>query len=428
MRLARISAPLAAIVAVLAPAAAHAAGVLPDLEQAVPGNLQAVTDRSGAVPRFHLGFDSAVDNVGAGPLIVEARRSGSGERQMVADQLVRSDDGSVRRVERIGALEYTVSPDHRHWHYLGFDRYELRRASDYLLIAPDQKTGFCLGDRYDTVPGERISGEPQEPFYTGRCGLGQPSLLEMREGISPGYGDDYQANLEGQFVDVTGVDPGRYYLVHRVNADRKLEESDYGDNAASVLVSIEWPDGRSAAPSVKVLRRCPDREACPGAERRRPVLDRLAARRYARGALRRALGFRPRGFAFDCSRKRAGGGRWCHARGTRRGRRYSSRVGLRYERNDNSVLYASYVVDTLWRAVRCGAASACVRRPPRREGRIRIGPVAAPSSAGVPEPGERLVALDDAPLDGVGVGPVVYEVPRLVRDPLGGVGRGIAAK
>lgn len=45
--------------------------------------------------------------------------------------------------------------------------------------------------------------------------------------------------LEGQYVDVTDVPPGRYRLVHRVNADRALRESDYTNNAASVVVVVE---------------------------------------------------------------------------------------------------------------------------------------------------------------------------------------------
>jgi hypothetical protein len=77
----------------------------------------------------------------------------------------------------------------------------------------------------------------------------------VREGISPGFGDDYVPEKEGQSIDVTGLPPGRYVLVHRANPDRELRERSYADNAASVLIELR---GRHA----RVLRRCPDSASC----------------------------------------------------------------------------------------------------------------------------------------------------------------------
>jgi hypothetical protein len=76
----------------------------------------------------------------------------------------------------------------------------------------------------------------------------------VRQGISPGFGDDYVPLKEGQSIDVTGL-RGRFVLVHRVNPDRVLRERSYENNAASVL--LELGDGRAT-----VLRRCPARAAC----------------------------------------------------------------------------------------------------------------------------------------------------------------------
>lgn len=44
-------------------------------------------------------------------------------------------------------------------------------------------------------------------------------------------------------MDVTGVAPGRYRLIHAVNVDRTLRESDYTNNAAAVVVVLERRDG-----------------------------------------------------------------------------------------------------------------------------------------------------------------------------------------
>ena len=43
------------------------------------------------------------------------------------------------------------------------------------------------------------------------------------EGITVGWGDNYPANIEGQYIDITGIAPGRYLLVHRIRAGGLLE-------------------------------------------------------------------------------------------------------------------------------------------------------------------------------------------------------------
>ena len=98
--------------------------------------------------------------------------------------------------------------------------------------------------------------------YSDRCGKGAPRLLRIREGISVGWGDDY-SHLEGQELDITGLPAGRYVIVHRVNANRDLRESDYRDNASSLALDLSWPNGRKAPPRIDVVARCPLAEICP---------------------------------------------------------------------------------------------------------------------------------------------------------------------
>ena len=118
-------------------------------------------------PVYRLGFRSAVSNVGDGPLVINGHRSGLDTETMVADQLVERDGAPQEVVPNVGELRYVVSPDHRHWHLLGFDRYELRRAGHRAAAVRDRKTGFCLGDRYP-VTGRRL------PVDTARARLHKP--------------------------------------------------------------------------------------------------------------------------------------------------------------------------------------------------------------------------------------------------------------
>jgi hypothetical protein len=240
----------AAFVAASADVGATSGARLPDLAQEVPDELAVVK----AGEEYRLGFRSAVRNVGAGPLIIDGHRAAVDHRTMVADQVVVRDHGPRARIGGVGRLRYVVSPDHRHWHLLRFERYELRRPGSTVAVVEDRKTGFCLGDRYDALPDR-----PGRPAFRSHCGLGQTRLLGIREGISVGFGDDYAANLEGQYLSLTGLPDGQYVLVHRVNRDRRIQETDYRNNAASVLIALHW---RLGIPYVRVRERCPGRATC----------------------------------------------------------------------------------------------------------------------------------------------------------------------
>lgn len=233
--------------------------LLPDLDQAAPGELAGETRGTRSEPRFLLGFESAAGNVGDGPLIVVGSRRNRLEPRMKVVQRIEREDGSTRSNPIRASLLYVRSSDHEHWHLLDFMSYELRRANG-ALVAPDRKTGFCLGDRYRVQL--QLGRAKDEPTYTDECGKGRRNLLRLVEGISVGYGDDYAALLEGQHFDVTGLPAGRYLLVHRVNSTRVIRESDYSNNAASMTFELSWPGGPKEPPSVAVLARCPESATC----------------------------------------------------------------------------------------------------------------------------------------------------------------------
>jgi glucose/arabinose dehydrogenase len=238
-----------------APAAA-AAEHLPDLDQEMPTQL--VVTRGDRRPTWRLGFRSAVRNVGNGPLIIDGTRPSAGVATMTADQVVERDGAPSSVLAGVGRLQYVRSPDHQHWHLLGFERYELRRPKAGRTSVEDSKTGFCLGDRY-RVTTRVLPAAPGDPAYASRCGLNHPALFGIREGISVGYGDDYAANLEGQWLSLDGLRAGSYLLVHRVNADRRLRELSYANNAASLLIRLRW---RARVPEITLLASCPTTARC----------------------------------------------------------------------------------------------------------------------------------------------------------------------
>jgi hypothetical protein len=236
--------PLAVIAFLLTAGQALAATqILPDLVEQTPANISA----SGG----QLTFDSEVVNRGNGPLTIHGHRS-SASGNMTADQVINMSDGSTQTVGGIGQLHYETSFGHQHWHFMPFNHYELHKL-DGTLIGTDVKQGFCLGDNESHGGLNRV--------FTDWCRQNHPEAVEVTEGLSPGFGDKYQAGLEKQYIPInpTQVPAGNYTVVHRVNPDHAVHETNYGNNVASVEVQISW-SGSSA--SAKLLKSCPGTAVC----------------------------------------------------------------------------------------------------------------------------------------------------------------------
>jgi lysyl oxidase/WD40 repeat protein len=223
--------------------------VFPNLVQRPPSGLVV----SGSRGHWRLGFTSMVDNRGPGVLWIQGTRA-PGAPRMEVRQLIALRTGGARADPNSGELHYTVAPPHYHWHFLGFDRFELHRVGDLKLLVRDHKSGFCIADHYGTAIG--VPHGP--PRFLGSCAQFDPKARFVEEGASVGYTDRYPAFFHGQGLDITKVPAGRYWLVHRANPDFHLRETRYDDDVASLLVRISWHGG---APTVTTLRTC-NRATC----------------------------------------------------------------------------------------------------------------------------------------------------------------------
>ena len=221
--------------------------LLPDFDQRAPFRLTVVGTK--------LGFASATDNVGNGPVWVRGDRP-TPTGPMTARQLVRLSDGTTRTYDDAGRLRYTFSPTHSHWHLLDFQRYELRTL-DGELIMRDRKSGFCLADHYGLARRRvvRFTGAR----FLGNCAAADPRALAVEQGTSTGFTDLYPPSFHGQDLELRGVPAGTYVLVHRANPTEQLEELGYTNNAASLRIRLAWKTG---IPQVEKLRTCPDSADC----------------------------------------------------------------------------------------------------------------------------------------------------------------------
>jgi hypothetical protein len=137
------------------------AELLPDLRQLPPGAISV----DELEDEHRLVFSSAVDNVGEAALVIEGRRASRTEPTMSVEQVVTRADASTRRYGVDADLAYVVAESHAHWHLLGFERYSLETAEGE-VVARDRKTGFCLGDRFDSDEARAFS--PARPSGLGR--------------------------------------------------------------------------------------------------------------------------------------------------------------------------------------------------------------------------------------------------------------------
>ena len=230
--------------------------LLPDLDQQAPSGLLVMR----AAGKTLLGFTSAVDNLGVGPIHIRGTRLGS-QRTMRADQVVHRRDGAVRIVADVGRLAYEAHPPHHHWHLEPYESYELHHASDEAVLRRDGKSGFCLLDRWGFA-SRRPGIVPGPPKFVGDCGARDRDARRVDEGSSVGYTDRYPGFFHGQDIDITGLSPGLYVLVHRANPERRIRELRYSNNAASLAIRISAPDVLTGVPAVTIVRRCPGSDRC----------------------------------------------------------------------------------------------------------------------------------------------------------------------
>jgi hypothetical protein len=130
---------------------------------------------------------------------------------------------------------YVDADGHHHWHLQHVAKYSLWNATRTAEVAPSEKVGFCLEDSEHVEPGVG----PKAPAYSDGvapyrhfCQRYLPYATSVFEGISPGWRDDYSSNLGFQWVDISHVLPGEYWLREEVDPDKVIQEEGIGEKVA----------------------------------------------------------------------------------------------------------------------------------------------------------------------------------------------------
>jgi lysyl oxidase len=250
-----IAASVVALVSAQPALSTHTAGaagadLLPDLQTLEPRDLRVETVRVGPRLERRLRFSNEVQNAHTGPLeLVPRSEDCDGDGDVKNDRrayqrVYRDKDGNgfFERGIDTGFSEVPIGcmifhPQHQHWHFENFARYELTTlpSAGGAIVRSSTKVAFCIID-INRHPELGLPGSPAAKYYT-TCGR------NSTYGISVGWSDEYASTVAGQYVTITGVPDGQYCLASTANPPPPA-----GDLARQQMREISTANNRAAVP------------------------------------------------------------------------------------------------------------------------------------------------------------------------------------
>jgi hypothetical protein len=232
----RLSVLLALALFLPAPPLVAASDCRPDLgmDQLRDFSIQTVNGRR------LLRFTAKIVNVGGCAFEVHGQRASTSTADMTTVyQRIFNDAGGYRDVLTPAAMFY-AGDGHTHWHLRNLEGYELDRLDNGVKVGTGAKSGFCFFDseRYQRFTA---AGVPASPVYTSSnsCASGQPGALSAMEGLSIGWGDVYHASLPDQYIDITGLNSGRYRLKATADPSNWFIEVNESNNFTWVDIQLK---------------------------------------------------------------------------------------------------------------------------------------------------------------------------------------------
>jgi hypothetical protein len=248
---------------------AEPAGLLPNLVADPPDNqsLETSNTEGGLKPdgesRLLLRFNGYIHNTGPGALDIRGSREKPAESKATEEEVERhreKEEGLPQNVEeqlanppmKVFQRVFTTSAEetnierphkeetspaevfyvnadgHHHWHLQHVAKYSLWNATKTAEVAPAQKVGFCLDDSQHVEtgigPSKQVYADAVAPFRDF-CQQFRPNATSLFEGVSPGWRDVYTSDLGFQWVEVSNVLPGEYWLREDVNPTGVIKET-----------------------------------------------------------------------------------------------------------------------------------------------------------------------------------------------------------
>jgi hypothetical protein len=216
----------------------------PDLVMAPPSHMR--LGRSPSGKRVVLRMESRIVNIGAGPAELFGQRASPTE--MTARQVIVDTAGGRHRVVSGAELYYKSVPTRggSYWKFHQAARFELWAvdlgANRTQLVRVGPKLDYCLRDLRRVRFGPTVRRDRR----FGGCNQ-RASKREVTLGTSPGWADVYPATYPDNWIDVTGL-TGCFAVVHRVDPEHHVFESNDANNISSKIVRLPFKPGPQRCP------------------------------------------------------------------------------------------------------------------------------------------------------------------------------------
>jgi hypothetical protein len=215
---------------------ALAAPRLPDLiawESGPPQNYMhdGSMDQTTIQNRVLYRYSQPIANIGDGPLELREET----DENFVQDIYQRIYDSMGGVSESFVGTFPDAHPPYGHMFLVGIAEYRIRTVTSGNgvgpVVASQIKTSYGLydNDDYDLS----LPGAPATAQYKGS---------NEYLGISVGWADVYRWTLPGQYIDVTDVPDGQYWLEAEIDPNDVLQEKNESNNITRVLVNLSVPD------------------------------------------------------------------------------------------------------------------------------------------------------------------------------------------
>ncbi len=228
---------LGSVVALRGAYASSPTPLLPDVVADPPDNISlSVSEETPtgghAEAQLLLRFNGYVHNIGPGALDFRGSRGTPNPTEpasppMNVFQRIYNSNGTYTEEPSKAQMIYVEADGHDHWHLQHVAFYSLWNADRSAEVAPAQKVGFCLEDSErieETGPSEPVysdTGNPPREF----CRRYQPEATNVFEGVSEGWRDLYESNLAFQWVNVSNVLPGEYWLRAETDPEHLIKQT-----------------------------------------------------------------------------------------------------------------------------------------------------------------------------------------------------------
>ena len=222
---------LAAVATLATPSIAAAHDVLPDLGMAQLKDFRVDKAPSG---QTLLRYSAIVVNTGSGRFQLDGTRTSTSGSQMEVAQRI-ADSSGTSRTQPTAARMYFAGDGHTHWHVADLEQSVLERLDNGVKVGSGAKHGFCFFDNYPFRLA--LLGAPASAFYT-TCGR-DPNVSSQSMGLSVGWGDIYSYQLVDQWIDITGLGPGRYRLRTTADAQNWFVEANETNNLTWVDLQLK---------------------------------------------------------------------------------------------------------------------------------------------------------------------------------------------